>query len=150
MAPTMFPMQPVRDRYVTPFGGVSAELAAGEVGVNAAALKRNTRLVPGEDDVLVSSDLDNRARPLFARPLFRVIALEDDERPDASSQSPRGEVVFSSEDFGGSRDNLFESLRQGAYVVLNATLARHTLNLGVRVGGIDVLFARRRFDGTAE
>jgi len=141
MPPPPFPIEPVRDRYVTPFGGVSSDLASGEVGVDAVALAANTSIAPGRDRVLVSSDLEGRVRPLLLRPLFSVVALGDD-RPEASALSPEGQVVFSSEDFGGSRLGLFDALREGAYVVLNATLA-------ARLDPASV-FARRRFTRSGE
>lgn len=136
MAAPPYPLEPVKDRYITPFGGFSPELGAGEVGVNRDALLANTALVPGRDEVLVSSDLDGRATPLFARPFFRVVAV-DATMPRALSRSPAGEVVFSDEDYGGSRASLFDALRSGALVVLNATLSRRLGSPGV--------FAKRRF-----
>ncbi len=140
MASPRFPIEPFRERYVTPFGGVSMDLAAGEVGVNAIAIAENTRLVPGEDLVLVSSDLESGARPLLGRSLYRVIGLTE-ARAKALRMSPEGEVVFSSEDFGGSRERVFDALREGALVVLNATLSRWHAGAGANPG----VFARRRF-----
>ena len=53
--------------------------------------------------------------------------------------------MFSSEDFGGHRDSVFDALRQGAYVVLNATLSRRPrASPGGRLD-VEGFFARRRF-----
>lgn len=135
-----YPVEPVKNLYVAPFGGISRDLAAGQVGLSRNALEANTTLVAGEDQVLVTTDRHGRSIPLFTKPLFRVVALDDDH-PDALRSSPHGEVVFSEDDFGGSAYAVFDTLRDGALVTLNATLAKRFPWMDAAGGG---LFAKAR------
>lgn len=131
----------MRDIFVAPFGGFATDLAAGEVGLASDALARNTTLA-GDEHVLVTTDLGGRATPLFAKPFFRVVPL-DAARPEALRRSPLGQVVFSADDYGGSSYRVFDALREGAMVVLNATLSRRFPAAVRSPGG---LFARPRFE----
>lgn len=122
--PWPFPVEALRHRYVTPFGGYSSDLYPGEIGVRLDALTRNTDLNPRRDEVLVSSELDGRRFPLFTREVFRVVAL-DDERPDALAHSPQGEAVFSCfEDPMLTRESIKSFLKPGSPVFLNAAMSR--------------------------
>jgi hypothetical protein len=116
-----FPIEALRDQYWTQFGGRSRELRPGEVGVNADALRANTHL-EAQSTVLVSP---SPAPPvaLVARPLFRVVAL-DEGHPYSLGLSKNGEAVFSAFEYGGPRPSPIEELRAGDAVVLNAAIQR--------------------------
>ncbi len=88
-----FPVETLRHWYVTPFGGRSLDLTAGQVGINYKALDQNTHLVPDQDKVLISILGRNTTRPLYTRTPFRVVAL-DPSRPDGLEKSPHGEAVL--------------------------------------------------------
>lgn len=120
-----FPMQAVRDRYVTPFGGCTPDLYPWQVGVNAAALRRNTRLSAG-DPVLVSTDLGGQPRPLFARAFYELVPLDPGTAPDGATLSPHGEAVFSAFEVDGDARgrSVLQRIHERATVVLNAVPAR--------------------------
>lgn len=120
-----FPVQPLRDRYLTPYGGCSTDLYPWQVGILASALRRNTRLAHGAR-VLVSAELGGRPRPLFARALYEVVALDPKDAPEAAGLSPHGEAVFSSFELDGDARgrSVVGNLEPEATVVLNASAAR--------------------------
>ncbi|HLE97239.1 MAG TPA: hypothetical protein VI997_07705 [Candidatus Thermoplasmatota archaeon] len=119
-----WPIEAMPARYVTPFGGCSPDLYPWQVGVNARALRTNTGLEHGAR-ILVSTDLGGQTRPLFARAMYEVVAL-DAGTPDASSLSPEGEAVFSSFELDGDARtrSVLHRLRDEATVVLNAAAMR--------------------------
>lgn len=90
------PIEPVRNWYVTLFGGTSRELEPDQVGVNKEALQKNTDLTPYLDKVSIKRLEKNRAVPYFKRRFFEVIPL-DEYMPDALSKSPNGEAVLPNE-----------------------------------------------------
>lgn len=87
-----FPVETLRDWYVTPFGGMSTELGLFQVGINREALERNTSLDPASDRVRVTV-LGRLRRPILFDRFFEVVAL-DERHPGALRQSPMGEAVF--------------------------------------------------------
>ncbi len=87
-----YPIETLRHWYVSPFGGRSEELERDQVGLNRAALVRNTELEP-DDRVAVGLVGGNPDRPWFFQHLFQVVPL-DDLRPAAATLSPMGEVVL--------------------------------------------------------
>lgn len=87
-----YPIETIRYWYVSPFGGRSRELAANEIGVNRAALERNTEL-ESKDRVSVGLSGDDPDRPWFFQRPFEVVPL-DERLPSAAELSPRGEVVL--------------------------------------------------------
>ncbi|HEV8596072.1 MAG TPA: hypothetical protein VGR51_11165 [Thermoplasmata archaeon] len=88
-----YPIETIRYWYVSPFGGRSAELTADQVGVNRAALARNTEL-GSKDRVSVGLSGNDPDRPLFFQKPFEVVPL-DERRPLAAELSPHGEIVLS-------------------------------------------------------
>ncbi len=86
------PLQPIKNWYVTLFGGLSRELSENQVGINMHSLA-NTNIVPYHDRVSVKKMEDARVLPLYIRKWFEVVPL-DRSRPDALSKSPRGEIVL--------------------------------------------------------
>lgn len=120
-----FPVQPLRDRYLTPFGGCSTDLYPWQVGIAAGALRQNTRLTAGAR-VLVSAELGGQPRPLFARALYEVVALDPDATPDASRLSAHGEAVFSAFEVDGDARgrSVVPRMDPDTTVVLNASAAR--------------------------
>lgn len=124
-----YPLQPMKDRYVSPFSGLSYELAPFEVGVNATALETNTRLAFDARVLVLAGDRApfGGCAPALTRVAHRVVPL-DASRPDALRLSPHGEVVFST--FESEHDaSLLPWLRPGDPVVLNAALARFPADL---------------------
>ena len=119
-----FPVQPLRDRYLTPYGGCSTDLYPWQVGISAHALRRNTRLANGAR-VLVSAELGGQPRPLFSRALYEIVAL-DASAPDAARLSPHGEAVFSVFEVDGDARgrSVVPCLEPDTTVVLNASAAR--------------------------
>ena len=87
-----FPVETLRHWYVTPFGGMSTELGLFQVGINRAALERNTSLDPSTDRVRVTV-LGRMRRPILFDRFFEVVPL-DERHPDALKRSPMGEAVF--------------------------------------------------------
>ena len=63
-----FPVETLRHWYVTPFGGMSTELGFFQVGINRAALERNTTLDPSTDRVRVTV-LGRMRRPILCERL---------------------------------------------------------------------------------
>lgn len=117
-----WPITPVRDRYVTPFGGVSWELEPFQIGVSESALKANTTLA-GEERVIVAPIPEQGKRPLYTRAEYVVVPLKED-RPDALERGKHGEAVFSTYELDQDAPSLLQSLAPGTPVTLNATLAR--------------------------
>ncbi|HWG91565.1 MAG TPA: hypothetical protein VNZ52_12020 [Candidatus Thermoplasmatota archaeon] len=121
-----YPMETLRHRYVTPFGGTSFDLKPWEIGVNAKALRARTSLNPTVDRVMVSAEVDPRTTPLIARPMYRIVPLTAD-KAEALALSPHGEVVFSCYELD-ARDHErspIHALREGDPVTLNAVLSKH-------------------------
>ncbi|MCX9012507.1 MAG: hypothetical protein OIN66_15490 [Candidatus Methanoperedens sp.] len=120
-----YPVETLKHWYVTIVGGQSAELKPNQIGVNREALAENTDIVPYEDNVLVSKLENNTPQPLFTKEYFTVVPL-DETSPDASSKSPKGEVVLPV--LGEKqRDWLLEPLRIGEPVILNNVLSQRFL-----------------------
>ncbi len=117
-----WPITPLRDRYVTPYAGVTWELEPFEIGVKASALRTNTSL-HGHEHVLVSPMPDHQGRPLFTRAEYVVVPLGAD-RPDALAQSPNGEAVFSTYELDDETPTVLQWLRRGDPVTVNATISR--------------------------
>ena len=120
-----FPVSPLRDRYLTPFGGCSTDLYPWQVGIAADALRRNTRLASGAR-VLVSAELGGHPRPLFARAFYEVVALDPQDAPEAARLSPHGEAVFSAFEVDGDARgrSVVPRLDPQTTVVLNASASR--------------------------
>lgn len=119
-----FPLEAIRDRYVSPFAGVSYDLAPFEIGLSAEALNANTSLAV-DARVVVGLGAPNpapRGGPVLTRATYRVVPL-DTHRPDALRLSPHGEVVFSTFE-QEEESSLVPWLRRGDPIVLNAALAR--------------------------
>jgi hypothetical protein len=87
-----FPVETLRDWYVTPFGGLSPELGMFQIGINREALERNTSLDPTTDRVRVTV-LGRVRRPILFDRFFEVVPL-DKAHPDALRHSPMGEAVL--------------------------------------------------------
>lgn len=85
-------METLRHWYVTPFGGMSADLELAQIGINRAALETNTSLDPAFDRVRVTV-VGRERRPLLFDRFFEVVAL-DERHPHALARSPRGEAVL--------------------------------------------------------
>jgi hypothetical protein len=86
MLENQLPIQPIRDWYVTLFGGRSRELNPDQVGINEQNLG-NTNLAPYLDKVSIKKLEGERIVPLYTRRWFEVVPL-DESRPDALSKSP--------------------------------------------------------------
>lgn len=91
-----FPIEPIRDLYVTPYGGRSDELKYNQVGINRRALDENTSLTPHLDKVTIKRMDGERVVPLYARSWFEIVPLERD-RPKALAKSINGEAVLAEE-----------------------------------------------------
>lgn len=128
--PYPYPVETLKHWYVTIVGGQSTELKPNQLGVNREALAENTDIVPYEDNVLVSKLENNRPQPLFAKEYFTVVPL-DETSPDASSKSPKGEVVLPVLP-KKQRSWLLEPLRIGEPVILNNVLSQRFLRGFVR------------------
>ena len=87
-----FPVETLRHWYVTPFGGLSAELGLFQIGINREALERNTSLDPAVDRVRVTV-LGRVRRPILFDRFFEVVPL-DARHPEALTHSPMGEAVL--------------------------------------------------------
>lgn len=121
-----YPMETLKDRYVTLYGGASFDLKPLEIGVHAEALRRNTHLAPFSGNVIVTSADDARARPLIGKPLYTIVPL-DERRPEALELSRHGEAVFSCYELDAHEHERspLHALREGSTVTLNAVLSRH-------------------------
>src|SRR5207249_10684494 len=82
-----YPVETLRYWYVSPFGGCSKDLARDQVGVDGAALARNTELTP-DDRIAVALPGQDPERPWFFQDTFEVVAL--DASHTAADLSPRG------------------------------------------------------------
>jgi len=120
-----YPVETLKHWYVTIVGGQSIELKPNQIGVNREALAENTNIVPYEDSVLVSKLENNTPQPLFTKKYFTVVPL-DETSPDASSKSPKGEVVLPVLE-KKQRRWLMEPLRIGEPVILNNVLSQRFL-----------------------
>ena len=120
-----YPVETLKHWYVTIVGGQSTDLKPNQIGVNKEALAENTDIVPYEDSVLVSKLENNTPRPLFTKKYFTVVPL-DENSPDASSKSPKGEVVLPVLE-KKQRNWLMEPLRIGEPVILNNVLSQRFL-----------------------
>ncbi|HVL47538.1 MAG TPA: hypothetical protein VM889_03180 [Candidatus Thermoplasmatota archaeon] len=112
-----YPIEPIRHRYVTPFGGFTYELQPWQVGLVRPALA-TTALAAGAR-VLVSAVLDGRAKPLFARRWYEIVPLDPRATPDAAGRGAHGEAVFSSFELDEA-DTAVGDVEEGSPVVLNA------------------------------
>lgn len=114
-------MEPLRDWYVTFFGGRSTELRQGQIGINRENLEK-TRLTPYVDRVFIRRLSETKRIPFYVRESYEVIPL-DEETPDALSKSPRGEAVLP-EEYLTARALLTEELRLKEPLILNNVLSR--------------------------
>lgn len=121
MKPITLPIEPVKDWYVTFFGGRSVELEPGQIGINRESLEK-TRLTPYVDRVYVRRLSEKKRMPLYLRESFEVVPLDRD-KPDAFSKSPMGEAVLP-EDHGIIRKPVMEELRIKEPVILNSVLSK--------------------------
>lgn len=121
MTSITLPIEPVKDWYVTFFGGRSVELEPGQVGINRENLKK-TRLTPYVDRVYIRKLSENKRVPLYMRSSFEIVPL-DEATPDAFSKSPIGEAVLP-EEYGLTRQLMVEELRIKEPVILNNVLSR--------------------------
>ncbi|MBS1263524.1 MAG: hypothetical protein MAG715_00707 [Methanonatronarchaeales archaeon] len=92
-----FPMTVSRDWYVTRIGGHTADLEAGEVGINVEALVQNTELRGGERVRI--RPFEDTPHPLFRRPVYEVVPVGGD-LDDGVALSGNGEAVLPLEDSG--------------------------------------------------
>lgn len=118
-----YPVETLRHRYVTPFGGRSDDLQPGQVGIHAWALNQNTTLVPDQDAVLISIVGDGVPRPLFTQRPFQVVAL-DRTRPDGLQKSPHGEAVLPFQALGDEIRLPHLQPTHGQPLLLNGVTAR--------------------------
>ncbi len=116
-----YPVETLKHWYVTIVGGQSTDLKPDQIGVNREALAKNTNIVPYEDNVFISK-LEGRGTPLITKNYFTVIPL-DETSPDASSKSPKGEVVLPVQD-KKQRNWFLEPLEVGEPVILNNVLSQ--------------------------
>ncbi len=116
-----YPVEPLRHWYVTPFGGVSLDLVAGQIGIHHRALEENTDLRPYKDRVFVTEGTDGK--PLVFKEFHTVIPL-DEERPDALSKSTLGEAVLPPQDTAAHLLNAPPIPGKGTPLILNAVLCR--------------------------
>ncbi|MHB8587016.1 MAG: hypothetical protein ACYDDF_14400 [Thermoplasmatota archaeon] len=116
-----YPVEALRDRYMTPFAGLTWQLLPGEVGVNVDALQANTHLEAAAH-VLVSLS-PPLPTPLVGRAVYRVVPL-DATRPEALRLSPDGEAVFSAFETESEAARTIARLRPGDSIVLNAAIGR--------------------------
>ena len=116
-------METVRDWYVTVCGGWSSELEFHQIGINRAAIERNTSLDPETDQVRVTLLGEPRGPVLLDR-LFEVVPL-DGRYPRALERSPIGEAVFPE---GDEVLRGRHAPRPGEQVLLN-NLGRHLRHL---------------------
>lgn len=121
------PIEPVKDWYITFFGGRSAELEPGQVGINRENLER-TRLTPYVDRVYIRKLSSTRSIPLYVRRSYEVVPL-DETTPDALSKSPMGEAVLPEEQ-GVFKSPLLEELKIKEPVLLNNVLSKYLADPG--------------------
>lgn len=113
------PIQPIKDWYVTLFGGRSRELTHDQVGINRHNLE-GVGLSPYLDRVSIRKIEDRKVVPLYARRWFEVVPL-DESTPDALSKSPHGEAVLSEELSTAEGDYL--DLAKNEPIILNSVLS---------------------------
>ena len=115
-----YPVETLKNWYVTIIGGQSGDLKPNQIGVNREALAENTDIMPYEN-VLISK-LEGRGEPLMTKKYFAVVPL-DDASPDATSKSPLGELVLPVQDIEHGR--LFpEPFEIGEMIVINNVLGQ--------------------------
>jgi hypothetical protein len=115
------PIEPIRDWYVTLFGGRSRELEHDQIGINKQHLD-NTRLTPYLDRVFIKRLEGEKIVPLYTKKCFEVVPLGRD-RPDALSKSPRGEVVLPEEPTIIRRPKYLDLIKKEP-IILNNVLSR--------------------------
>jgi hypothetical protein len=118
-----YPVETIKNWYVTVVGGQSADLKPNQVGVNMEALAENTDIVPNEDNVMISK-LEGRGMPLLIKKYFTVVPL-DEKSPDALLKSPIGEVVFPVQ---VKKEWFLEPVKIGESVVLNNVMSQRYPN----------------------
>jgi len=116
-----YPVETLKNWYVTLVGGQSRDLKPGQIGLNQEALAENTELVPYRDRVLVSKLEGGRIQPLFTKKYFTVVPL-DEASPDALSKSPKGEAVLPRQE--RKRNRFLEPFQVGDTVILNSVLSQ--------------------------
>jgi hypothetical protein len=134
-----YPVETLKHWYVTIVGGQSCDLKPTQIGVNKEALAENTNIVPYEDNVLISK-LEGKGMPLFTKKYFTVVPL-DEASADASSKSPKGEVVLPVQDNDRKHGNQIEQFKVGKPVILNNVLSQR-YSFGF-VHALDRLIKRR-------
>jgi hypothetical protein len=117
-----YPVEMLRHIYVTPFGGFSPDLQPGEIGIQAEALARNTRLQPS-DHVTISKCQGPARIPLIHKELFRVVPIDAALR-DAWNKSLHGEAVLPHEKPGEVTESVRLDLARGDELLINGVLAR--------------------------
>jgi hypothetical protein len=60
-----YPVETIKHWYVTVIGGQSAELKPNQVGVNMEALAENTDIIPNEDTIMITRDLQKSKVAIF-------------------------------------------------------------------------------------
>ncbi len=116
----VYPVETLRHWYVTPYGGMSPELALFQIGINREAIELNTSLDPALDRVRVSVVGRARARPVLFDRFFEIVPL-DTSHPNALARSPKGEAVFPEGDEVVRR---YEPPRHGDAILLNCVLSQ--------------------------
>jgi hypothetical protein len=117
-----YPIETLKHWYVTPIGGLSADLKPGQIGLNRRALADNTDLVPHQDRVSLSLLDGGRSLPLFAKKYFEIVAL-DRACSDALSKSPKGEAVLPCPD-AAHETGFMKQFTEGVFVILNGVLSQ--------------------------
>lgn len=92
-----------------------------QVGINKENLE-NTRLTPYLDRVFIKRLEGEKIVPLYTKKCFEVVPLGED-RPDALSKSPRGEVVLPEEPVIIKRPKYMD-LTKKEPIILNNVLSR--------------------------
>jgi hypothetical protein len=115
------PVQPIKDWYVTLFGGRSRELNHDQVGINKENLEK-TDLTPYVDKVSIRRLEGERVVPLYLKKWFEVVPL-DRSMPDALSKSPHGEVVLPEEPQIINRPSYYD-LNEKEPLILNSVLSK--------------------------
>lgn len=121
------PMEPIKDWYVTLFGGRSGELNPNQIGINKHNLD-NTRLTPYLDKVFIKSLEGKKIVPLYTRKCFEVVPVDRD-MPNALSKSPRGEAVLPEEPTIIKRPKYLDLVKKEP-IILNNVLSRVLRNPG--------------------
>lgn len=117
------PIEPIRDWYVTYFGGRSEELNYNQVGINKRALLKNTNLTPYQDKVTIKRMEGERIIPFYTRKWFEIVPLDRD-RPNALAKSPRGEAVLPIETTIIKRPSYMDILKTKEPLILNNVLSK--------------------------